>query len=290
MGFGAGLTPQCFSEYQGMGSAHHSTENRACSLSTSSGSLHPASAFLAPARREGGGGGGAGTAGALCHAVASRWIVVIVWGERRALWVATAGEEVQPFEAFGMALDLKVKMTALRANILSDMLPKMASFDWSPPALPPSSLSYFTMASVTARLPCVLASSTRARAPRSGRSAPTSAPTSGARHAALPLSFSAANARRGVRCNLSMDEGDDTTSKTLSSLDALLQGSQDEPEYDGPDTVRARRNMHHGGSSAARACFTAYTPGVVQTRAASKPQPRVADWDWIRPSCPPGLT
>eukprot|EP00740_Mantoniella_antarctica_P002270 CAMPEP_0181359520 /NCGR_PEP_ID=MMETSP1106-20121128/6136_1 /TAXON_ID=81844 /ORGANISM="Mantoniella antarctica, Strain SL-175" /LENGTH=157 /DNA_ID=CAMNT_0023472651 /DNA_START=8 /DNA_END=481 /DNA_ORIENTATION=+ len=98
------------------------------------------------------------------------------------------------------------------------------------------------MASVTARLPCVLASSTRARAPRSGRSAPTSAPTSGARHAALPLSFSAANARRGVRCNLSMDEGDDTTSKTLSSLDALLQGSQDEPEYDGPDTENDQAN------------------------------------------------
>jgi hypothetical protein len=94
------------------------------------------------------------------------------------------------------------------------------------------------MTSITARLPCVVVSSARA-ATRRGSSRRSGAPS--AKSSVLQQSSKFIGTSRSVRCNLSFDEGDDSTNKTLSSLDAILQGSTDEPEYDGPDTVRERR-------------------------------------------------
>lgn len=136
------------------------------------------------------------------------------------------------------------------------------------------------MASISARAPCLVVASSSART----RVKRSSAGRSGATPATFTKSSSilTSSSTRNVRCQLSFDEGDDTTNKTLNSLDAILQGSQDEPKYDGPDTVRERIHTFRATQREAKQQRAFFSTGNC---AAFPPHPpfsrRSADLDWL---------
>ena len=109
------------------------------------------------------------------------------------------------------------------------------------------------MASITSALPRVVvrassAGRTRVQQQRTGGPGRSGAAAKTVKSSTF-LGTTSSSSARSVRCNLSMDEADDTTDKTLNSLDAILQGSTDEPEYDGPDKVRDDRGEGEGRRS-----------------------------------------